>query len=94
MNRSRPAPDLDRLDGRSTTVSWRPDFVWVPKAEIASFVRVRQETAGLMYYERDAYLQSVVQKRAVALRAEDLARWSSSTGTPGSRYAGEDEGRL
>ncbi|MFO0208140.1 MAG: hypothetical protein ACK54L_18705 [Betaproteobacteria bacterium] len=26
-----------------------------------------------MYYERDAYLQSVVQKRAVALRAEDLA---------------------
>lgn len=67
------AADLDRLDGRSTTVSWCPDFVWVPKAEIASFVRVRQETAGLMYYERDAYLQSVVQKRAVALRAEDLA---------------------
>lgn len=67
------AADLDRLDGRTTTVSWCPDFVLLPKAEIASFVRVRQETAGLMYYERDAYLQAVVRNRATAFDPQDIA---------------------
>ena len=67
------AADLDRLDGRTTTVSWCPDFVLLPKAEIASFVRVRQETAGLMYYERDAYLQAVVRNRAIEFDPQDIA---------------------
>lgn len=67
------AADLDRLDGRTTTVNWCPDFVLLPRAEIASFVRVRQETAGLMYYERDAYLQAVVRNRAIAFDPQDIA---------------------
>ena len=67
------AADLDRLDGRTTTVNWSPDFVLLPRAEIASFVRVRQETAGLMYYERDAYLQAVVRNRAIEFDPQDIA---------------------
>jgi hypothetical protein len=67
------AADLDRLDGRTTTVNWCPDFVLLPRAETASFVRVRQETAGLIYYERGAYLQAVVRNRAIAFDPHDIA---------------------
>lgn len=82
------AADLDRLDGRSTTVSWCPDYVLVPKAAIAPFVRVRQESAGLVYYERDAYLQSVVRKRAGALSAEDLTALEFVYRNPGIEVRG------
>jgi hypothetical protein len=67
------AADLDCLDGRLTTVNWCPDFVLLPRAETVSIVRVRQETAGLIYYERDAYLQAVVRNCAIAFDPQDIA---------------------
>jgi hypothetical protein len=66
------AAELDRLDGKTTSVTWCPDFILVRREELTSFARVRQEVAGLMYYERDAYLQGVVRKRAPALDPGDL----------------------
>ena len=46
------------------SVTWCPEFVLTPRASLASFARVRQPVVGLMYYERDAYLQSVLGTRA------------------------------
>jgi hypothetical protein len=46
------------------SVTWCPEFVLTPRASLASFARVRQPVVGLMYYERDAYLQSVLGARA------------------------------
>ena len=40
---------------------------------IASFVPVRREAAGLMYYERDAYLQAVLRNRAIEFDPQDIA---------------------
>lgn len=57
---ARKAAEFDRHRGKSIRVTWCPDFVLVPKASLASFARVRQAVVGLMYYERDAFLQSVV----------------------------------
>jgi hypothetical protein len=69
---ARKAAGLDQRDGKTTNVTWCPDFVLVPRDELSSFARVRQEVAGRMYYERDAYLQTVVASRIRAGGHPDL----------------------
>jgi hypothetical protein len=44
----------------------------VRREELTSFARVKQETARLTYFERNAYLQGVVGKRAPAMDREDV----------------------
>lgn len=66
------AAELDRLDGKTTSVTWCPDFILVRREELTPFARVRQEVAGLMYYEQDKYLQGVVRKRVLAMAREAL----------------------
>jgi hypothetical protein len=71
---ARKAADLGRVNGAAVTAVWCPDFVLTPRASLASFARVRQPVVGLMYYERDAYLQSVVLQQSIAPDPQDLAR--------------------
>jgi len=69
---ARKAAEFDQQHGKSTSVTWCPDFVLAPKASLASFARVRQEVVGLMYYERDAYLQAVVGTSAGELDSHQV----------------------
>lgn len=62
----RKAAEFDRQHAKTTAVTWCPDFVLTPRVELASFARVRQPVVGLMYYQRDAYLQAVVAPRTSA----------------------------
>jgi hypothetical protein len=71
---ARKAADLSRPDGAVVSAVWCPDFVLTPRASLASFARVRQPVVGLMYYARDAYLQSIVLQQSVAPDPQDLAR--------------------
>lgn len=71
---ARKAADLSRPDGAVVTAVWCPEFVLTPRASLASFERVRQPVVGLMYYERDAYLQSVVLQQSIAPDPQGVAR--------------------
>lgn len=56
------ARELDALDGGSTQVEWRPDFLLLPKQEIRRFGEVRQSfNFGLAYYEARPELDAVLR---------------------------------
>jgi hypothetical protein len=59
----------DAADGMRTTISWSPDYLLAEKHEVVSFLRVRQEHAGLFYYERVPSLEA--KARADALPPDE-----------------------
>jgi hypothetical protein len=61
----------DAADGMRTTITWSPDYLVAEKREVVSFLRVRQEHAGLFYYERVPSLEA--KARAEALPSDETA---------------------
>lgn len=56
------AQDLDRLDGRHTTVSWCPDYLVLPLEDTRSFYALRQGSGvGLTHYEERPELADIVE---------------------------------
>jgi hypothetical protein len=59
----------DFYDGMRTTITWSPDYLVAEKHEVVSLLRVRQEHAGLFYYERVPSLEA--KARAEALPSDE-----------------------
>ncbi len=57
------ARELDALDGGTTQVEWRPDFLLLSKQQTCRFSEVRQSfDFGLAYYEARPALDAVLRK--------------------------------
>jgi hypothetical protein len=63
---------MDAIDGRHTTVAWCPDYLFVERAQISSMARVRQDYAGLFYYQRIPALEAKAKAEAIPAPEADL----------------------
>lgn len=67
------AQQLDAQDGGCTTVSWCPDYLFVPRSACASYAAVARENAGVFAYDEHPELRSYVLAVANTLDQADLA---------------------
>ena len=69
----RKARQLDELDGGTTTVTWSPDFLAVPKKSISPLHDVIQLRAGLYHYTHVPALHERIVAAAHPLDGHDVA---------------------
>lgn len=63
---------LDALDGGTTSVTWCPDYLFVPKASVSLMRDVIQLRAGLFHYLRVPALETKVVAAAHPLDPDDV----------------------
>lgn len=66
------ADQLDALDGGTTSVTWCPDYLFVPKASVSPMRDVIQLRAGMFHYLRVPALETKVIAAAHPLDQDDV----------------------
>jgi hypothetical protein len=66
------ADQLDVLDGGTTSVTWCPDYLFVPKASVSPMRDVIQLQAGLFHYLRVPALEAKIIAAAHLLDQDDV----------------------
>ena len=66
------AAHLDDLDGGKTTVTWCPDYLFVPRKSVSSLKDVTQLHAGLYYYHEEPAVADKVISTASELDSDDV----------------------
>jgi hypothetical protein len=70
------AAQLDALDGGHTSVTWFPDYLFVPRKSISSIESVIQLWAGIYYYSHDPEVEARIIGEAPELDETDVqAAW-------------------
>jgi hypothetical protein len=70
------ALQMDKLDGGTTTVTWCPDYLVVPKKSISPLRAVIQSRAGKYFYQQDTAIEKVLISAAQQLDGDDInAAW-------------------
>ncbi len=68
----RKAVQMDKLDGGTTTVTWCPDYLAVPKKSVSSLHAVIQLRAGMYFYHQDEALEKLIVSTAKPLDVDDV----------------------
>ena len=68
----RKATQLDKLDGGSTTVTWCPEYLAVPKKSVSPLQAVIQLRAGMFFYQQDTAIENVIISAAQPLDDDDV----------------------
>ncbi len=66
------AAQLDVLDGGTTSVTWCPDFLFVPKTAVSPMRDVIQLRAGMFHYLRVTALEAKIIAAAHPLDQDDV----------------------
>jgi hypothetical protein len=68
----RKAAQMDKLDGGSTTVTWCPDYLFVPRKSVSPLHAVIQLHAGMFFYQQDMAIDKVIISAAQPLDGDDI----------------------
>lgn len=68
----RKAIQMDKLDGGSTTVTWCPDYLCVPKKSVSPFRAVIQLRAGMYFYKQNTAIENLTISAARPLDDDDV----------------------
>ena len=66
------ALQMDKLDGGTTTVTWCPDYLAVPKKSVSPLRSVIQLRAGMYFYKQDKEIENLIISAAHPLDADDI----------------------
>lgn len=66
------ALQMDKLDGGTTTVTWCPDYLYVPKKSVSPLRAVIQLRAGMFFYQQDTALENAIVSAAQHLDDGDV----------------------
>ncbi|HIJ80404.1 MAG TPA: hypothetical protein HPP76_01690 [Desulfuromonadales bacterium] len=66
------ALQMDKLDGGTTTVTWCPDYLAVPKKSVSSLRAVIQLRAGMYFYKQDTAIENIILSAARPLDDDDV----------------------
>lgn len=54
---------LDSIDGRKTTITWKPDYLWLPKTQLLSLHKLINGFKTGAYYEKDLSVMRDISKK-------------------------------
>lgn len=66
------AIQMDKLDGGTTTVTWCPDYLAVPKNSVSPLRSVIQLRAGMYFYKQDTAIENLIISAARPLDDDDI----------------------
>jgi len=69
------AAQMDALDGQTTTVTWSPTFLCVPRSEVSPYPVVQRCSAGLFYYAADRALHDQVMASFKSDAEDEALAW-------------------
>jgi hypothetical protein len=68
----RKAAQMDKLDGGTTTVTWCPNYLAVPRKSVSPLRAVIQLRAGLYFYKQDIAIEKLIISAAQPVDADDV----------------------